>query len=124
MSPKTHRPGNLAEVRVLQIREDRLHARCLILDIDEAELAVVIYGDLDRQLLLNRRQEITQQHGKPAIASETDHLSAWLALLQPERRWHAVRHRAMEQASEGSTLAVGVDVPKHPDQRRTVVGRK
>ena len=124
VSPKAHRPRNLAEVGVLQVRVHRHQAGCLLLDIDKPELAVVVDDDLDRQVLLHRRQQIAEQHGEPAVAGQTNHLPAGLALLQSERRWHPARHRAVEQAGEGSALAAGVDVAKHPDRRRPVVRRE
>src|SRR6202020_3155132 len=114
----------LAEVGILQIRVHRHQTGGFLLDIDKPEFAVVVDDDLDRQMFLNCREEIAEQHREPAIASKTDHLSAGLALLQSERRWHSVRHRSVEQAPKGSTLAAGVDMAKHPDQGRAVVRRK
>ena len=121
VSPKAHRPCHFAEVPVLQVRVHRQQAGCLLLYVDKPELAVVIDDDLDRQVHLHRRQQVTEQHGEPAIACQTNHLPARLALLQSERRWHPTSHCAMEQAGKGSAFAAGVDVAKHPDCRCPVV---
>src|SRR4029077_12404461 len=108
---------DLAEVWILQVREHRHQAGGLLLDVDEAKLAIVVDNDLDWQVRLHRGQEIAEQQGDPAITSQTDHLPPWLAFLQPERRRHPARHRAVEQAGEGPAFAVAVDVTKHPDRR-------
>src|SRR4029077_21214691 len=50
--------------------------------------------------------------------------TAGLGLLQSECRCQPTRHRSVKQASKSSALAAGVDVPKHPDSRRSVVGRE
>jgi hypothetical protein len=63
--PKAHRLRDLAEVGVLQVRIHRHQAGSILLDVDEPELAVVIDNDLDRQVLLHRRQQLAEQHGDP-----------------------------------------------------------
>src|SRR5438876_12081647 len=100
--PEAHRLRYFPEVRVFQIRVNWHQPGSLLLDIDKPELAVIVDDDLDRQVLLYRRQYIAEQHGKPAIACQTNHLPARLALLQSERRWHPARHRAVEQAGKCS----------------------
>src|SRR6266852_8108547 len=82
--PKAHRSRNLAKIGVLQVRVHWKQAGGLLLDIDKAKLAVVVDHDLDRQVLLHRRQQIAEQHGKSAIARKGNDLPARLALLQPE----------------------------------------
>src|SRR5271169_5171356 len=103
MSPKPHRLRHFAEVGVLQVCEGGDQANRLLLDIDEAELAVVVDSDLDWQVFLDRRHQVAEQHREAAIACETDDLSPWLALLQSKRRSHAARHGAVQQTAEGST---------------------
>src|SRR5271154_1750828 len=104
MSPNAHRLRYFAEVGVLQVCEGGDQADRLLFDIDEAELAVVVDGDLDRQAFLDGGHQVAEQHGEAAIACETDDLPPWLALLQSKRRRHCARHRAMEQTSEGSAF--------------------
>jgi hypothetical protein len=77
--------------------------------------------DLDRQVLLHDREQLAKQRREPAVTSQANYLPAGLAFLQAERRGHAARHRAVQQAGEGSTLAPGVDVAKHPDRRDAIV---
>src|SRR4051812_12685965 len=73
--PKAHRLRNLAEVGVLQVRIHRHKTGSLLLYIDKSELAIVVDDDLDRQILLNGRQQLAEQHGEPAIACQTNHLA-------------------------------------------------
>src|SRR6202042_3306982 len=109
-SPKPHRLGDFAEIRVLQVSEDWLNAGGLLFDINEAELAVIEHHDLDRQLLLHDSQHIAHEHGKAAVARHADNLAVRLTLLQSDRRRHPARHRAVQQAAEGPSFTARIDM--------------
>ena len=75
------------EVRIDEIGADRQEAGRFLLELDEAERAVVEDDDFDRQLELDEAQEIAHQHGEAAVAGERDHLTA--GRRPPGRRWPA-----------------------------------
>ena len=64
---------------------ERHHALGFLLDLHEAELAVVEYDDLDRQLFLDQREQIAHQHRETAIAAQRNDLTARVARLQADR---------------------------------------
>src|SRR5581483_9471669 len=63
-APKAHDLSHLAEVRIEKVCEGRQQPFRLLLDLDEPQLPIVVDDDLDRQLLLDSRHELAEQHGK------------------------------------------------------------
>jgi hypothetical protein len=68
----------------------------------KAKFAIVVDDNLDRKILLNYLQQLAHQHGKPAIACETNYLSARLTLLQTDSRWHPPSFRGASWRRSGA----------------------
>src|SRR6266702_8267148 len=119
--PQRPSARNPREIRVLQFRESIEHALGLLLDLHKAELAVVIDGNLDGQLLLDDRHQVPEQHRNPAVARHAHDLPAGFRLLEPNGRRHAVGHRSMKQTRDNATPAVRLDMAIGPGGRGAVV---
>src|SRR5215475_4257579 len=64
------------EIRILELGAEVEKSRRLLLDLDEAERAVVEHDHLDRQIVLNKRQKVAHQHREAAVAGQRNHLSS------------------------------------------------
>src|SRR3984893_5634746 len=110
LAPETQRARDPCKVRILQLREGIEHSLSLLLDPHKPKLAVVIDGNLDRQLLLHDRHQVSEQHRNSTVARHANDLSAGFCLLESDRRRHAVGHRSMKQTGENAALTVHLDM--------------
>src|ERR1700688_216332 len=69
--------GHGGKVRVLEIRNEIEKAGGFLLDLDEAERAVVEDHDLHRQAELRKAEKIAHQHGETTITRQRDYLPVW-----------------------------------------------
>ena len=77
------RLGHGGEIRILELGAEVQEARRLLLELDEAERAVVEDDDLHRQAELLEAQQIAHQHGEAAVAGQRDDLPARDAACAP-----------------------------------------
>jgi integrase len=87
--------GHGGKVRILELGTEVEKARGFLLDLDEAERAVVEHHDLHRQPELRKAEKIAHQHGEPTITRQRDYLPAWKCGLRTDRMRHRIGHRAM-----------------------------
>src|SRR3982074_751769 len=85
LAPETSRARNPCKIRGLQLREGIEHPLGLLLDLHKAKLAVVIDGNLDRQLLLDDRHQVSEPHRNSAVACHARDLSTGFCLLESNR---------------------------------------
>ncbi|KAG1243127.1 hypothetical protein G6F65_022613 [Rhizopus arrhizus] len=109
--------GQAAEIRVLQVGVIVQQALHLLFQLDEIQRAVVVHHHLDRQVFLHGGQQVAEQHRQAAVAGQRDHLPPRERLLQAQRLWHRVGHRAVQQAGQRTAAAVDPDMPQHPHHR-------
>ena len=60
--------GHCREIRVLEVGAEWEKTGGFLLELDEAERAVVEHDHLNRQAELHQTEKITHQHRKPAVA--------------------------------------------------------
>ena len=60
---RSHRLGHLGEVRVLELGPEVPEARHVLLELDQAERAVVVDDDLHGQTVLDESDEVTPEYG-------------------------------------------------------------
>src|SRR5260221_6809629 len=82
LAPETYRARDPSKIGILQLREGIEHALRLLLNLHKAKLAVVVDGDLDRQLLCDDRHQVSEQHGNSAVACHAHDLSTGFCLLE------------------------------------------
>src|SRR5690349_6459814 len=83
------------EVRVLKLGPEVEKSGGLLLELNEAERAVIEYNHLHRQAELVEADEIAHQHGKSTVAGQRDNLAARVARLRADRPGHRTAHPAV-----------------------------
>src|SRR5882762_6887357 len=70
LAPKAHGFRDFAEIRINKIRIGRQQSFALLLELHEPQLAVVVDGNFDRQILLYCGERIAEQHAEAAVAGQ------------------------------------------------------
>ena len=94
-----------------------------LLPLDLPERVVLDDDDLDRQLVLDRRDELAHQHREPAVADERDDLAVGEGDLRRVGVGQARRHRRQVARAGELHPAADLDVPGRPGRDRARVGR-
>src|SRR6266849_317070 len=93
--------------------------RGFLLDLNEAQRAVIEHHDLHGKAKLHKAEKIAHQHAETAVARQRDHLSARKRRLRADRLRYRIGHRAMPKRSEQTPLAVHRQIARGPHSRQT-----
>src|SRR6266581_194314 len=104
--------GHGREVRIIETGPKIEEARGLLLELDEAERTVVEHDDLHGQPELRETDEISHQHGEPAVARQRDYLSIRERTLGADRLCHGIGHRAVPEGADEPALSVHGEIPR------------
>ncbi len=112
------------KVRILELGPEVEKAGGLLLELDEAEGAVVEYDRFRRQAKLLEADEIAHQHREPAVARQRDDLAAGVARLGADRLGHGVGHRAVPERAEQPPLGARREIARRPNRRQADIARE
>jgi hypothetical protein len=65
---------------------------------------------------LRETDEISHQHGEPAVARQRDHLPIRERTLGADRLRHGIGHRAVPEGADEPALSVHGEIPSRPDR--------
>ena len=75
-------------------------------------------------MLLAKREQLTEQHGEPAVAGQGHDLTARVRGLHADGLGQRVGHRPMVERPDQSPAAVHAEVARGPQRRRADVGQE
>ena len=82
--------SHFCKVRILQIGSELQNARRLHFQFDKGQRVILEDNDFHRRLQLPQGEQISHEHGEPAIARQGHNLTAGMTDLAP--RWPEARH--------------------------------
>ncbi len=113
--------GQLREIRIDEIGAEIDKSRCLHLQFNETERAVIEDDDLYRELELAQSQHLAQQHRQTAVTGKADDLSARMGCLRADCLRQGICHRAMGEGAHQPSPAIHAKIARSPDGGRTHV---
>src|SRR5258708_4718371 len=74
--------------------------------------------------MLAQREQLTHEHGEPAIAGHRDYLPPGMRQLGADGLGKGVRHRTVRERTEKAALPVHREIPGRPDRGSAHVAGK
>ena len=120
----SHRASNVSVIELRVVGPEIGNTLDHHFELDHAQRGVVENHHLDGQLVELHRQQLTHQHGEPAIAGHRNDLALTVSSLCADRLRQSIRHGPVAVGRQQTTVRAGHDVARVPHVAHTGVGRE